>query len=187
MNRHHLVSGGIALVAALVCTRESRADDVVVATPAPAPAPTSSVVVAQGGGAPATDTSEYRGPDRRLIGSGLATFGLSYVPALIVAGTSDVSADHHLFVPLAGPWLDLGDRPGCGAGHIGCDTETTYKVLLVFDGIFQAIGASTAIWGFLQPEHHTVVTTAKADKLTLHVLPAAVGPSAYGMAALGSF
>jgi hypothetical protein len=186
MNRHHLVSGGIALVAALVCTRESRADDVVVATPAPAPAPTSSVVVAQGG-APATDTSEYRGPDRRLISSGLATFGLSYVPALIVAGTSDVSADHHLFVPIAGPWLDLGDRPGCGAGHIGCDTETTYKVLLVFDGIFQAIGASTAIWGFLQPEHHQVVTTAKADKLTLHVLPAAVGPSAYGMAALGSF
>jgi hypothetical protein len=190
MNRHGLVTGGIALVAALVWTRPSRADNVVVEQPAPAPAPAASpsaVVVAPSSAPATTDQATYTGPDRRLITSGLVTFGLSYVPSLIVAGTSDVSADHHLYVPIAGPWLDLGDRPGCGPGHIGCDSETTYKVLLVFDGIFQAIGAATTVVGFLTPEHHAVVTTAKADKLTLHVTPAAVGPSAYGLAALGSF
>ncbi|HEX3771354.1 MAG TPA: hypothetical protein VHV30_10835, partial [Polyangiaceae bacterium] len=100
----------------------------------------------------------YTGPNRRLIGSGLVTFGVSYIPALIVAGTSDVSADHHLYVPIVGPWLDLGDRPECGAGHIGCDTETTNKVLLVVDGLFQGIGAVTTVWGFLTPEHREVTT-----------------------------
>jgi hypothetical protein len=103
-----------------------------------------------------------------------------------VAGTSDVSADHHLYVPIAGPWLDLGDRPGCGSGHIGCDTETTYKVLLVVDGLFQGIGALTTVAGFLSPERHELVSTADAGKPTLHVAPASVA-SGYGLAAFGRF
>jgi hypothetical protein len=124
--------------------------------------------------------------DRTGDSSGLITFGLSYIPALVVAGTSDVSADHHLYVPIVGPWLDLGGRPGCGPGQISCDAETTNKVLLVFDGIFQGIGAITTVAGFLSPERHEVVSAADSDKPTLHLAPANVA-SGYGLAAFGSF
>jgi hypothetical protein len=184
--KRHLIVGGVlfgAVSSAVTWAGSSSADTTVVEQPAPAPA--SNTVVAAPAAAPAAESDAYTGPNRRLIGSGLVTFGLSYIPALVVAGTSDVSADHHLYVPIAGPWLDLGDRPGCGAGHIGCDTETTYKVLLVFDGIFQAVGAVTTVTGFLSPERH-VVTTAKLNKPSVHVAPSNVA-SGYGVLAFGNF
>jgi hypothetical protein len=168
-----------AAFAALAWSSPSRADEVVVAPP-----PAQTTVVATGTSA-AVAERPYRGPDRRLIGSGITTFALSYIPALVVAAESDQSTDHHLYVPVVGPWLDLGDRPGCGPTHIGCDTETTYKVLLVLDGIFQDLGVLTAVSGFLMPERHEVVQTAD-DKLHVLVAPSSVG-TGYGMAAVGSF
>lgn len=176
-----LLGGALASAFAVTTwTTASRADTTVVENAGSAPVAATTT-------APAENREAYTGPNRRLIGSGLITFGVSYIPALIVAGTSDTSADHHLYVPIVGPWLDLGDRPGCGAGHIGCDTETTDKVLLVFDGIFQGIGAITTVWGFLTPEHREVTTTtAAADKPTVHVTPASLG-TGYGLAAFGSF
>jgi hypothetical protein len=177
LSRAVLGSMAASALVATTWTTSSKADTTVVesnTTTAPAPVASES-------------HDSYTGPNRRLIGTGLVTFGVSYIPALIVAGTSDTSADHHLYVPIVGPWLDLGDRPGCGAGHIGCDTETTNKVLLVLDGIFQGVGAVTTVWGFLTPERHEVTTTTAAvDKPTIHVTPASLG-TGYGMAAFGSF
>ena len=188
MKRHFIVGGVLFAVAssALTYAGSSSADTTVVDQPAPAPAQTTVVATPA---APVAETGRdaYSGPNRRLIGSGLITFGLSFIPALVVAGTSDISADHHLYVPIVGPWLDLGDRPGCGAGSISCDSETTNKVLLVFDGIFQGIGALTTVAGFLSPERHEVVTASEAPgKPTLHLAPANVA-SGYGLAAFGSF
>ena len=37
---------------------------------------------------------------------------------------------------------------GCGTGNVACDTETTNKVLITVDGVFQAIGAVTTVVGF---------------------------------------
>lgn len=187
MNRPFAIAAVLFATGAPVLTFPipSSADTTVVEPPAPAPAP-APVVATPVVAAPARETrDEYSGPNRRLIGAGLITFGLSYIPAVIVAGTSDLSADHHLYVPLAGPWLDLGNRPGCGAGQIGCDTETTYKVLLVVDGVFQGLGALTTVAGFLSPEHHEILT-ADSEKPTLHVAPASVA-SGYGLAAFGRF
>jgi hypothetical protein len=187
MNRPFVMVGVLfgVVTSILAYAGASSADTTVVEPPAPAPAP-APVVATPVVAAPARETrDEYSGPNRRLIATGLLTFGLSYIPSVIVAGTSDVSADHHLYVPLAGPWLDLGDRPGCGSGQIGCDTETTYKVLLVLDGVFQGLGALTTVAGFLSPEHHVLVA-ADSDKPTLHVAPASVA-SGYGVAAFGSF
>ena len=185
--KRHLVVGAVFVSAASVFTysASSSADTTVVEQPAPAP-PASTTVVAAPAAPVAEARDEYTGPNRRLIGSGLITFGLSYIPSLIVAGTSDISADHHLYVPIVGPWLDLGNRPGCGAGHIDCDAETTDKVLLVFDGIFQGIGALTTVAGFLSPERHELVSSADSDKPTLHLAPAHVA-SGYGLAAFGNF
>jgi hypothetical protein len=182
-----LIVGAVLVIDAAVLSHSasSSADTTVVEQPAPAPAAGTTVVATPA--APVAETrDDYTGPNRRLIGSGLITFGLSYIPSLVVAGTSDISADHHLYVPIVGPWLDLGGRPGCGVGHIDCDAETTDKVLLVVDGIFQGIGALTTVAGFLSPEHHELVSTADSDKLTLHLAPAHVA-SGYGLAAFGNF
>lgn len=183
MKRHFIVGGVLlgAMSSVVTWTGFSFADTTVVEQPAPAPA---STVVATPVGESGRD--DYTGPNRRLIGSGLVTFGLSYIPALVVAGTSDLSTDHHLYVPIVGPWLDVADRPSCGVGGIGCDTETTYKVLLVVDGVFQGLGAITTVAGFLSPEHHVVVSTADVDKLRVQVTPSKVA-SGYGLAAFGSF
>jgi hypothetical protein len=133
----------------------------------------------------------YTGPNRALISTGLVTFGLAYVPAVIVAGTSSLPADNHLYIPVAGPWLNLADRPACGApsevatAAIPCDMETTNKVLLGVDGVFQGIGALTTLVGLLSPEHEEeAVTTGKP---TVHVTPARMGKGGYGIAAFGNF
>ncbi len=195
MNRQFVVGiGGAALAAlgaafTLTCASNASADTTVVEpAPAPAPAPQAAVVAAPVSQGTTTERADsYTGPNRRLIATGLITFGASYLPALIVAGASNTSADHHLFVPLVGPWLDMGDRPQCGAGHIGCDAETSDKVLLAIDGVFQGIGAITTVWGFLSPERHEVVQqTSEAEKPSVHVSPTNVG-SGYGLTAFGSF
>jgi hypothetical protein len=131
----------------------------------------------------------YSGPNRALIGTGLFMFGLSYIPAVVVAGTSTEPADHHLYVPVAGPWLNLANRPACGPESTACDTETTNKVLIGVDGVFQGIGALTFVAGLLTPEHETVLMTGKAEppKPSFHVAPAKVGRTGYGLAAFGEF
>jgi hypothetical protein len=66
-------------------------------------------------------------------------------------------------------------------------------VLIVVDGIFQGIGALNIVGAFLFPEKRTVTVSLSAPRetrvssLSLHVLPAQVGASAYGLAAVGTF
>jgi hypothetical protein len=184
MKGHRTVAGAVgAVAAALACvtnTSPSFAQDRTIVTQ---PAPPPPMMVAP----PLSETTEaYTGPNRALIGTGLVTFGLAYIPAVVVAGQSTQSYDHHLYVPVVGPWLNLANRPACGPESIDCDTETTNKVLLGVDGVFQGIGAITTLAGFLTPEPARAVVTAKA-KPSLHVTPAKVGRSGYGLAAFGEF
>ena len=99
----------------------------------PAPAP-----VAREGG------SEWAGPNRHLLVSGIVVFGASYGAAAVVAGASEHRGDDNLYAPLVGPWIDLADRGHCGPG---CD-DTGNRVLLVFDGVLQAVGAISIISAF---------------------------------------
>jgi len=117
-----------------------------------------------------------------MVGSGLTIFAFSYLPAVIVGATSGLNADRTLFVPLAGPWIDFAQRPGCTpAGQ--CNTENTDRVLLAIDGVFQGIGALTTVGAFL--DHQTRGTAL--DSSRLRVVPAQVGSSGYGLIALASF
>ncbi|MEP7051558.1 MAG: hypothetical protein ABJB12_14450, partial [Pseudomonadota bacterium] len=49
--------------------------------------------------------TERGGPSHSMLFSGLATFGISYGAAAVVAAESDLGADHRLYVPFAGPWM----------------------------------------------------------------------------------
>lgn len=130
----------------------------------------------------ATDTGpSYSGA---LIRSGLATFGVGYVAALAVAATSSHAGDNRLYVPVLGPWLDLGSRGSCPVGNAGCDHETINKVLLVGDGVIQAAGVITMLTGLLTPSH-TIVAT---KHFTLaQVLPTTFAGGSPGLSAVGRF
>jgi hypothetical protein len=175
-------------------------------TPAPA-APTTNVVVQQPAAPAATttttsapvmvgapepaagsETESGYAPNRYLLASGLVVFGVPYVTSVIVAAQSDNSADHHLYVPIVGPWIDMGTRQGCPTGSTNCDAETTNKVLLGVDGVFQAIGALEIVGALLSPEHRsvtTVQTTGYVKEVTF--TPMRLGYQGYGLGAFASF
>jgi hypothetical protein len=180
------LAAAVATVALAWSTTASAEVVAVVQGPPPVPAPAPA--------APAATPEEvvrYTTPNRGLIGTGLVTFGLAYAPAAVVAGESSLEADHHLFVPVAGPWLNLAARPPCGAGNIACDTEKANRVLLVVDGVFQGLGVLTTICAFLSPEREVVTTTpgvaAAGGGPTIHFSPAQMGAGGVGAAAFGTF
>ncbi|HEY2406539.1 MAG TPA: hypothetical protein VGI10_11085, partial [Polyangiaceae bacterium] len=131
--------------------------------------------------------TEKGGPSQGMLASGIVTGGISYSIAAYVALTSNVSADHRMVVPLAGPWLALSGRPACG-GFTGrsCDTESSNKVLIATDGVFQAVGAFLIIDAFLNPRTTTVTRTARVERPPVYVVPTA-GTNGYGIAAMGYF
>lgn len=132
-------------------------------------------------------TTEATGPSLLMVGSGIGIFGLSYVPVVVVAATSGLSADQNLYVPIVGPWIDFAQRPGCPAAG-SCNVENTDRVLLVADGIFQGIGAVTIVGGFLSTAHETKTVRSAARRMpTLRLAPARLGAGGYGVSASGTF
>jgi hypothetical protein len=81
-------------------------------------------------------------------------------------------------VPVAGPWLALNDWGNCPITSSSCDTNTTDKVLLVADGVFQAAGLIAMVDGVLSPSHHRVVTRTADRKV--HVTPTGSGLAVFG-------
>ena len=128
------------------------------------------------------DTITYQEsmPNGALIASGLTMFGVSYIPSMIVAASSNQPGDTSLFVPVVGPWMDLAQRDnGCFYGR--CEHDTGNKVMLVMNGVFQGLGALQIAGGFLFPTTRTVTQVA-----SVHVLPS-VSATQVGLTAVGAF
>ena len=133
---------------------------------------------------------EYEGPNRGLLASGLFMFGVSYSASAIIAGSSSHVGDDRRYVPVAGPWMDLAARPECFGGPANmCDNETSNRVLLVFDGVFQGLGALALLSSFFVPEEDssTSDTDEAKQKPHIHVTPTSYGAAAPGVAVFGSF
>jgi hypothetical protein len=132
------------------------------------------------------ETIIQSGPNRAMLSTGLFAFGVPYVASVVVAAQSDHQGDKHLYVPIAGPWMDLADRGDCGRlGQTPCDTETGYKVLLVVDGVLQGVGALDIVGAFLFPE--TRIVRAANEPPRVMIAPTRIGPSGYGIGALTRF
>lgn len=140
-------------------------------------------------------TIEQSRPNVGLISSGLFTLGVPYATSIVVAAQSDRPEDQKLYVPVAGPWLNLANRSDCGTGRNmpSCDNENTYKVLLVADGVLQGLGALEILGGLIFPETRTVAVAghrapeASSSSPTIHFSPARVGQTGYGLSAAGTF
>src|SRR5688572_8069361 len=162
-----------------------------VVTPAPAPAPQQQpVVVVNPEPRPARttvvtqpETTEvYDQWNAPVFATGALVFAGSYGASVVVAGSSDHPGADRLYVPVVGPWLALNDWGDCPIEEPRCDENTTHKVLLVADGVFQAAGVITMLTGLLSPSEHTVVRTRTADTTKTRLTP-----TKNGFAVVGKF
>ena len=126
-------------------------------------------------------------PNPYLLTTGFILWGGTYTASVVTAAESGNSSDQHLYVPIVGPWIDLGARGGCPVSSNSCNRETGNKVLLALDGTVQAIGTVEVIWGFLKPMHRDV-TTVRATRYTppISIQPSHVA-NGYGIAAFARF
>jgi hypothetical protein len=117
-------------------------------------------------------------PNRPLLGTGAIVFGAPYVASVIVGAVSTLDADDKLFIPVVGPWLDLGQRP-CGFGSSCSTSNNVESAFLVADGIAQGAGVLMMLGSLVVPEHRTetvTTTTGKAlppppAKSEVHIMP----------------
>ena len=113
-----------------------------------------------------------------VFATGAVVFGAAYAGAAIAGSESDHNGADRLWVPVAGPWLALNDWGNCPIDNPSCDQNTTDKVLLIADGVFQAAGLITMVDGVLAPSHHRVIART-ADK-KVHVTPTGNGFAVFG-------
>lgn len=164
--------------------------EVAAAPPAPivvaAPAPQ---VVVQASPAPMIVEDSDDAPDAwnvPMFTTGALVFGASYGTSVIIAAAnSDNHSDQRLYVPVVGPWLALSDRGSCNSALQACDHETTVKVGLVIDGLFQAAGILGMLDGVLMPTHHH--RDRRMTEREFHVAPMTLSRGEPGVAMFGSF
>jgi hypothetical protein len=130
-----------------------------------------------------------------LVG-GLVVLGLSYGPSAYVGLQASASYDRELVIPVAGPWLDLAQRPACQEPDLmgikppvdPCSFETAARALLILSGATQGVGTLLTVAGL--PTHSEVVKDAPganpgaAQSLRPHVAvvptPGGVSVSLFG-------
>lgn len=130
-------------------------------------------------------TIEHR-PNRTLLSTGAGIFVLSYGASVVAGAVSDRDADKKLFIPVVGPWLDLGDRE-CNAATPCGSNEDLAKAMIITSGAVQGAGLLLAIGSLVIPESTRVeertTSTSKAEKPKVQFAPM----SYRGGAGVGAF
>lgn len=188
------------MLATLSAASLSFADDAVVAPAAPTPAPvvaapptkstttttsadTESTAVAPVStpryDSPTTTLVESRRPNRPWLIVGGALFASTYVTTAAVAGGVGSIRDHDLYIPVAGPWINLATR--------GTDqpTNTRDTLLIGGSGVLQGIGLGMVVTSFIIPEK-VAGATISAGPVKMLVTPTA-SAGAGGVGAVGTF
>ena len=103
-----------------------------------------------------------------LFATGGLTFLAAYVPSFIVALSSDHDDDKWLYLPVAGPFVDLATR-GCGDGPElpTCGSTSWETGALIASGAVQAIGAAMVVGSFFTTSRR--MSTGAVDKPTLQM------------------
>jgi len=82
-----------------------------------------------------------------LLASGTVALSLGYGVASVLAVSSTYDEDRLLFIPIAGPWIDLGLRPP------GTSDENWARFGLVVDGVAQLAGLVLVVTGLVMKQH----------------------------------
>lgn len=188
MNIKSVLGLGVAM-ATVVTTSGAFAQDATAPADVTPVSPSTNTVISTGatpmpyGGDVPTKETSY--PNRPLLITSALIGVATYVPTAAIGATSSRDEDKYLFIPVAGPWIELGNRD-CNARP--CENDTTAKVLIIGSGILQGIGAIGTLSSFFIPETKRSTTTAKApEKPSFAVAPTHVGYAGYGLGAVGTF
>jgi hypothetical protein len=122
---------------------------------APAPPPPRARTLPPPGPAPRPhpyDEVQYVTPNRKLLWASGIVFAAGYVPAVVVAITSSDSADRYLYIPVAGPWVDLAMRNCTEPAGVSCTNSTLHGAGLFFGGLLQLAGLVGLVVAFRVPE-----------------------------------
>jgi hypothetical protein len=130
---------------------------------------------------------EKRYPNGALLGTGTGLFIMSYVPSVFAGAMSDRDEDRRLFIPVAGPWMDLNDRR-CGGPRSPCGPDEDFaKAMIVTSGIVQGASALMVLGSLVIPETTSVPHLERtARKPSVRVLPVSYNGGA-GIGAIGRF
>jgi hypothetical protein len=114
-------------------------------------------------------------PNRPLLLTSTLIFTAAYVPAVLTAAFSEEDTTDNLYIPVAGPWLELSQE----------EATTGNKALLGISGVFQGLGALGMLTSLMVPERRTSRWYLLGTK-RLAISPA-TSPRAYGVSASGRF
>jgi hypothetical protein len=116
-----------------------------------------------------------------VLAAGVIVMVLAYAPTAYIGATS--ASDRTLLVPVAGPWIDLGRRPGCVEPQTTvplpvdpCIADKAARAALVTSGSLQGLAALMTFVGL--PSTARVVEGDRG---------VAVVPTAGGAAVIGRF
>ncbi|AKV02951.1 hypothetical protein AKJ09_09614 [Labilithrix luteola] len=127
-------------------------------------------------------------PNRPLLFTGGAMFLGAYGASVITAAISSTEADEKLYIPVVGPWLDMGTRE-CGFGQCGA-REDVNNAFLVASGVVQGVGVGLAVASLFVPDSashsRSLAKSAPPPKPEVHVTPTSMGRGA-GVGAYGTF
>jgi hypothetical protein len=140
----------------------------------------------------AEKTTTRTPPNPALLGTGAILLGGPYIAGAIVAATNSHSYDDKLYIPVAGPWIDLGERP-CTFASRCTNADHWNAALLIGSGIAQGAGLAMMIASIFVPARTetTTVSNAKAkpqkpEKPHVAVTPVSLHGGA-GVGAVGTF
>lgn len=131
---------------------------------------------------PERERTEDRRPNRPMLSTGAGMFILSYAPSATIGALSDRPEDKRLFIPVAGPWMDLKERD-CHARPCG-ENENINRAAIIASGVAQGAGALIAVGSLLIPEKARV--EERTAKPSVKILPMSFGAGA-GIGAIGRF
>lgn len=154
-------------------TTTTSAEDMSAAAPMP---PSTSAAPPTG---ETTTVYQQRRPNRPIMITGGALLLGTYVTTAALVGANGPVADHDLYIPVVGPWINLADR----STDRGNNTRDT--VLIAGSGVLQGVGAAMLITSFFVPES-TPSARISAGNVKMQVTPTASYGGA-GVGAIGTF
>ena len=126
----------------------------------------------------------YDDYNAKVLTTGAVVFTASYGASVVVAATAqDDSTEpsfERLYIPVAGPWLALSEHGDCPIANPSCDAETTTKLLLIADGLFQAAGVLAMVDGLLEPSSRRVRVRSSSIGIAPTVVKGDPGVSVFG-------
>jgi hypothetical protein len=121
-----------------------------------------------------------RTPNKAVLITGASLLVGTYVTTAALAGANGSVADKDLYIPIVGPWINIGDRPSSTRSESTRDT-----LLIAGSGVLQGIGVLMAVGSFFIPEK-VPAARISAGNVKMEVIPTAAAGSA-GLGAIGTF